>query len=550
MGYKSRFWRAFDRQKLLSGKYVFYNRLLKNGNQLIKKGGEDEKKGKELVAMYENAKKELERLQTNLTEIDYGVSGLLTLADNEYQKERKLLEEIFGVSGLTDQLNLDDVASTQNFMDALNATLQTREVFERNKELLTEGNDIQKLIITYFPTYFGRAFKESWENIIQKRIVESFITGESVENCIEEEIPIILARAVEMMFKEADSELRNGSHKSAYEKFLNQIGTLEDKNSFVRQLYEIYGIKNFAAQIKEKLFSGQEAKKAREAVQARATEIISVNFDQKGGFAYEALSALIGQSLEVSNKGVTISSTRTGQTTAKADVMVTIDVNPEPILEIVEGLSNTSREKNIAAFKQISDHLKKVDGGYVIYQNAKNYLPKTAKGEGFRAGDTLTAEKLIPILRNIDRNANTLVGALLNTAKGAVGADEELKNKISKALMGDIALMLFDDYQTIGDKVRTGARVIHILNLNGIYVPMSLFLKMSARAIENSLENEIVVKTSTKPILFPKQRDQDRWMAKNNASPWQHQKEKALETTTISYRFLRNFQEIISQYLK
>ena len=78
-------------------------------------------------------------------------------------------------------------------------------------------------------------------------------------------------------------------------------------------------------------------------------------------------------------------------------------------------------------------------------------------------------------------------------------------------LAQDVAYMLFDDYTTIGTK-SASSRAIHIMNLNGIMIPLSLILILLADAIENlddlKAQRQIVnVKIKSPDILFKTPRE-------------------------------------------
>jgi hypothetical protein len=76
------------------------------------------------------------------------------MAKAEFNKEKKLLTEKFGVTLSLDYY--DRALSDRGFkgvVEALNAAINLKEVYERNKILIkhTRGN---KAVFSYFPTYF------------------------------------------------------------------------------------------------------------------------------------------------------------------------------------------------------------------------------------------------------------------------------------------------------------------------------------------------------------------------------------------------------------
>jgi hypothetical protein len=87
--------------------------------------------------------------------------------------------------------------------------------------------------------------------------------------------------------------------------------------------------------------------------------------------------------------------------------------------------------------------------------------------------------------------------------------------------------MLFDDFTTIGT-VSTGGNAIHVMNLNGIMMPMSVFLSMLADAIESVTEDEIRklvnVSINAPSILYPTQEAQNNAYPNNPHEAWEYQR--------------------------
>ena len=98
-----------------------------------------------------------------------------------------------------------------------------------------------------------------------------------------------------------------------------------------------------------------------------------------------------------------------------------------------------------------------------------------------------------------------------------------------------------------------------LILLLSIPVPLSFILYLLANAIDavegsGSRVRDIVnlkIKDAG-PILFPTAADQRKWEKQNDATPmdaWNYQREKAQDSAKISAHFLKNFQEIITNFL-
>ena len=83
---------------------------------------------------------------------------------------------------------------------------------------------------------------------------------------------------------------------------------------------------------------------------------------------------------------------------------------------------------------------------------------------------------------------------------------EGRKAEFEMLIAQDVAYMLFDDFTTIGN-MSSGGNAIHIMNLNGIMMPLSVVLTLLANAIESINEDNIrrIVNVTIKApaILYP-----------------------------------------------
>lgn len=148
--------------------------------------------------------------------------------------------------------------------------------------------------------------------------------------------------------------------------------------------------------------------------------------------------------------------------------------------EALEKAGN-SRKKNIEAMSELGEKLSRLDDGFIVYSSDKNYTLNNKFG-GFHTGKL--GARPMDFLNNIYKNSRhflTLLGTIQQFGKGAILEDQQ--QYVEMLLAQDVAYMLFDDYTTIGTK-SASSRAIHIMNLNGIMIPLSLILTLLADAIE------------------------------------------------------------------
>ena len=113
-----------------------------------------------------------------------------------------------------------------------------------------------------------------------------------------------------------------------------------------------------------------------------------------------------------------------------------------------------------------------------------------------------------------------------------------------------MAYFLFDDVLTIGKDTQASNHALHLVLLDGIYIPLSFMFKLMADAItktaneiENNPSNVFKVTIDSGKIAFPKP---EQWLP----GAWETQREIAYKQIKISARFMASFAEIISSIFK
>ena len=76
----------------------------------------------------------------------------------------------------------------------------------------------------------------------------------------------------------------------------------------------------------------------------------------------------------------------------------------------------------------------------------------------------------------------------MNTMSGAVLDDQ--KERIESELCEKMAYFLFDDVTTIGKETAASSHAIHLLLLDGVYIPLSYLLYLMGTAVGQVGENK------------------------------------------------------------
>lgn len=559
MSYSSVYWKSYDRSNIFSQRDVFYNYL-----------GKDPENAD--LAMLKNvALNSFDRHLNNVMQVSKNVEPYRRMAEYEKEKELALLREVFGQE-LT--ISLDKPQDAKMLIDALNSTLNIKEIYERNIEMLELSIGGRKSVISFFPTYFIQAWNDRWKEIYDAT-VKTFSSGKKItlEEALQKEINIrldsITADAIERMFQ-AEPEMKamrgeDSQHKEAYKQLLNAFQNMPRyRNELVEQIRSIYKIDELSKAISEDIKDKGHLTKQKIEKKLKTSPRTPIQFQtgRRGGLTLEAIEhltfELVGDALEA--KGISAKAIHTGNIGfMKNDNILALGINAGLIDEWMEDIAinnkGSSRKENIDRMRKLHALVENLDSGFLVYSSDKNYtLNKNFRDKfGFPAGSSISMNSFYEATRNVNKNARTFVGLIVNTIEGAIMGNDSAREKLSEAMATDFAMMMFDDYQTIGDfRGRKGAKVIHIMNLDNIMIPLSVFLTMLANAVERAetdVDDFVKVVLMTPEIEFKDYNAQSKWQFDNDESSrsaWTLQRDEALKKTRISVNFFKEFRDFIT----
>lgn len=548
---------ALDIQsRSLSSMYVFYERLKDSGPTYRK--------------TYDTIKRNLRdggKFRNALGSEDVtAAKQLLRLAQNEEKKEKALLRKVYGInvgSGAKDSTASADGA--KKIIELLNETMNLKKVYERNVALIknTKG---QKTVTAFFGTYFGKVW-DKYEGKISRKIISQIKKGvkinSAIENVIDEVMPEIVQEALILQFS-ANQE--NGLNKTgkdysdAYAEVVEALQKYRGKaatNPFVQNMCQVYQVDKIKNSIKKRIKESKSKRgvslmSCKQAIlgNTRKNKVAMQTAAGQGGLEQEFLENFIFMLQNNKNQGYKIEGISSGEKKIKADNIYTYGIDKDAIEKITKENSLGNYVDNNRAFEILRQRLDKINNSFIVYSSSKLYtLNENFSKRGYSAGTAIKMDSFKEIFSNIDKNFVYVVGAILQLGKGAIGNQENYKEDLSRLLAQDVAYLLFDDTSSIGDFKETTTNAIHIMNLNGILIPLSFFLYLIYRTItdytkEKNLSKLVRVTITTPEILYPTQQSQ---AGIKNA--WDIQRTAALQKDTISIHFLRNFSELIKQYL-
>ena len=476
---------------------------------------------------------------------------LFAMADKELNKELSLLNNIFGKNISVDWKNLGEV---KIFIQQFQELLRYKNIAERAEKRLIEGESSIS-IAPFFSTYFNIAF----ENFLQTKATNHFqnvvLNPQSFQSYVQQNLPIILDDALERMLKSKD--FNNAAEKNqGYLEFFKDLQNSPLKDGFLKEMARIYNIEKVIEEA-SKVMKGnrggrkllQEGLREKTKRGTRRKAFVKVSF-QKGGSVQEHLAALIMNTfakMRLSNQdfNITLESRAVGEKEYRPDIITTINLDGviEEIENIINSTQGTSRESSRIAARGIIEMLKKLDSGFIIYSNVKNYQLGN-NFSGFSAGSNMILRQYFNLLSEIQdsKKLSQFVTAIMNTLSGAVG--ENQKASLEDLIAQDIAYFLYDDFETIAEEQSNGAKSLHIFLLSDFYVPLSFFLRLLGEAFAN-LQADISSYVDT--TIYS-------GTIKYNEGPygiekWEDQRETALDEINIGIKFLRNFRSIMTEML-
>lgn len=576
----------------MASNYVYYERLKNNRDGYS--------------YLYGKIKPTLSRYREEIGESVVDDSKVRAMAEAELSKEIKVLQDVFGTeidaSRFLTGGKLNDFKELYDGLTkAINSSLGIKEIYERNvtliqtskkrfnaKNELLEGG--KKSIISVYHTYLIQQIEIDLDDIAKglEEVFNNLPPNKSLEEAAKEFLQVRLREtckqaALRMFSPERELELQAElelslspeelqRQREAYQELYFALSQ-EDSNSspFVQQLFDIYKVQDVIKALTEEIDnSGRIASRTRNGkgkygIANDATfKQVNVDIHRRGGLTLEAFENFTVNTIlkKTGQKGGSVSSGATGM---KADNIITLEIDADRVARSLEesyqiGSGSASRAKNVKAIEKLYDDLKDVRNGFIVYSSAKNYTYND-KFSGFSAGKEQNISNFLEMMNDVSRstrkNYKTLMGIILQLAKDAIGEKVLNKGDIENLLAQNIALFLFDDFQTLGGE-SPGPTAIHLMDLNGIYVPLSFILFLLADAIKFAKEdvsrvrNIVNVSIDVPPILFPKAKDQQKWQKKYKATAmdaWNEQRYEAQKSTTIRAHFLKNFQQIITSFL-
>lgn len=241
----------------------------------------------------------------------------------------------------------------------------------------------------------------------------------------------------------------------------------------------------------------------------------------------------------------------TGGLGAKTDILghnllasVTGYIPDISLLTSTAGASDSKRINAINNSETFFRLLHEAEGD-IVFVSDKNYQIKSEGFDGYSAQDDITLENLKLLLNKVHYpgDVDQLYGYLSNCGKGMLlgtGKSSEVLNGVATY----IGHFLFDDLTITGSI--SGINRVHLLNLSGFYLPLSVYLDALLEAAKSS-QQEVSQYASAHFYGHGKPPQEHGWSGSGDFDTF---RQTRLDESRIEIKFMTNIAEFITSKVK
>lgn len=564
----------------LENGYVFYQRILDDTN-----GDLSSNKiwaGKVYAGFNEIVKKNestLSNIKLNSVADVLEDTGLA-----EQKKEINMLRQVFGAS-LPDKIEHQDYYM---YINTINELIGMKDKYKDYlSELRAQSQDTKNRRAAggfrYFESRLVPAINENVRAALASFNEEKLLTmtADDFTRIIQD----ILEKSIEdAVNKVADSDSGYIGKVKLWTEIREGFRRLNttNKNNFMNEVISRYDLISVSERIGKQLqqhFATNKMSKKSNKLYLSSMIKTEMNINElKGasldGFISEFLTSLLtpaskGTGLVFKNNVLKTDSMRILTGNIEAEI-------PENIIEEGNNLFSKDLEEATEKIEDFTRNvLDKVQDGFVIYESSKMYrLSGSFNTRGFHgtSGNLFNLGSVLAEYGTPAKLSYNIANIVYQTIPGAMLARQRktIINSIRRMIVENIMAAMFDDVKFQGIN-SDDERVIHMLNLNGVQIPLSYYCLSLADAIRQSLiekssshiSDYVVVSISTpKNILYPVKINstEDTMVKDEKGNPlsfpesvfvgWERQAADAQTNSKFAISFLKNFNNILEDLQK
>lgn len=410
----------------------------------------------------------------------------------------------------------------------------------------------------YFVTHFGSNVQTA-----AREVVAEYISTNTTMKDFDKILDRVIEIALNKTFKQktyvdsagvihtndvTDEDKNSMQADQAYIDFLKQIQQFKNNPYFKNTVLELLGVdKEFLKKTRKAQKGKYKQPTVKDAyrngnIKGTIGEVFEVTFAQL------ATQNLVG-SVENGDFGVAWHTAWTGGSGVKADVM-SHNISVEKEIVNIDGLATQTGEDDsnrANTIKNYRDWFNKMHDAYgdIIFISDKNYQIKSGF-KGFEAQGKVTLNNLQALLAELGTMGGTNIRNLIDYLANC-GEDMLLTNHADYEVLNSVAMQignfLFDDLEVTGS---ANINRIHLLNLSGFYMPLSVYLEGLINAVQTTREE---IRSFVSVSFHPAG-------ASGAASPWSGEedfeafRELQLNESYIDVHFMRNFAQFITSQVQ
>lgn len=452
-------------------------------------------------------------------------------------------------------MDINNPNSAKEIFDNINKILNSKSTFERGLAYLKKlsrnktgkKDEIFRDVSRYFATYLNNAVKDRM-NSLKKADLIKMNKGE-IQNLINE---IITNALVDSYTKVKDFVGPNGEIRGKFGKYHQartsegeqEVQAVTDMINTIKELGGSGAFKDFGYLFDMKT---EDLMKNNNAglIQLKKNRFNSAKVDTHfGGNALELITTMVATAIgntNIQKSGLTIVGQHTGQSNEmKADTLLFVGkgvINPPDYLDYVnKGISNSVRVQNVDALGRYLNDLEK-NVQHVIAISDKNYSIKS-NFDGITAQDKMDLASAGEMLSRFGVDQITeLIDYLANCGASMVQGD--VAGEVRTELQSLIGYFLFDDLH-IEINGSPKVNVVNLMNVSGIYIPLSVYLEGVYNAIQNATTTPSSLVSVSISLGGPT--EQNVW----TQDTWESFRTEHETQSFISYKILRNIADFIT----
>lgn len=459
-------------------------------------------------------------------------TSLNNLVQKEREAENAFLSKHLHLT-LAEVQGYDFRQLIENFNKILNLESTYRTNVERVKNIQNRQGYIDRLytVVNYeLPEVIA-----NWMNGLLSSIdsIERLMSGQYDEE-IKQQIASVLTTKIREIYKEGSAASKD------YQQFAVMMQNITESDPLIERIMQNYGLN--PDQLRESIRTKEK--------QGKTITNKNIFLQRRGGNVFEDFYQAVASSIVAVKGGVAF---HTGAlNNMKADHIITFGIENqdklfEDIYKDLEIDSNSTRLKNIQAFESLFQELKGIEGE-IVFVSDKNYnltADSFAVMKGF-AAESPTLNNLAGVLAKANvEGIEDLIFTLANTGNERYNSQTE---SIERYLATKIANFLFDDVVITDqlDNNMSSVSRIHVFNLGGILVPLSVFLQGAYNAlvsIQGDYTEYVSVKYHAAKISYSEQIDG------LTLSDWDGLYSYVISKSKVTIHFFGNFMNFVQSNL-